>query len=60
MWLLDSFVILYGFGLSGSFPNGAGRISREMNAEKGDEVYKCWKEKKFKNKYISGVTVCLV
>lgn len=30
-----------GFGLSGSFPYGAGRMSREMYSEKGDDVYRC-------------------
>lgn len=30
-----------GLGRRGNSPEGAGRMSREMKAEKGDDVYRC-------------------
>lgn len=46
IWPSGSLVGANGFGLSGNFPNGAGRMSREIYSEKGDDVYKCWQGKR--------------
>lgn len=39
---MGSVVGAKGFGLVGKVPFGAGRMSREMYSEKGDDVYRCW------------------